>query len=258
MGRVGENLLFFREFFRTHHTTGAVLPSGRWLAAALSRYVAASPGCCDPGPGCCAPGPGPGCCSGTASTDGAGRPPKLVLEVGPGTGAVTRHIARALGPEDRFDMVELNDRFVEQLRASLQVDPVLLPIASRARVLHCSVQELPADVRYDVIVSGLPLNNFSAELVESILATLRRLLKPGGTLSFFQYIAIRHARALVSGRAERERLRGVGRALASVLEGNEVRRDWIWPNIPPAWVHHIRFQQANAVADRLDGSSDGS
>jgi len=245
MGRLSENLLFFREFFRSYHTTGSVLPSGRWLAAALCRYVAA-PGCDTPGPG---PGPGPCCCSGAAAVEGNRRPTRLVLEVGPGTGAVTRRIARALGPEDRFDMVELNDRFVAQLRASLEADPVLRPIASRARVLHCPVQELPADVRYDVIVSGLPLNNFSAELVESILSTLRRLLKPGGTLSFFQYIAIRAARAVVSGRAERERLRGVGRAMASVLEGNEIRRDWIWPNIPPAWVHHVRFPPPDAAAE---------
>ena len=111
-------------------------------------------------------------------------------------------------------------------------------------MLHCPVEELPHDRTYDVIVSGLPLNNFSAGVVEQILAALVSLLAPGGTLSFFEYIAVRRARALVSGRAERERLRGVGRAMRAVLDPYEIRRDAVWLNVPPAWVHHVRRQAA--------------
>ena len=36
--------------------------------------------------------------------------------VGPGTGSVTRRIAARLGPEDRLDLVELNETFVQRLR----------------------------------------------------------------------------------------------------------------------------------------------
>jgi phospholipid N-methyltransferase len=102
------------------------------------------------------------------------------------------------------------------------------------------VQDLPADNKYDLIVSGLPLNNFSAELVESILGKLTQLLKSGGTLSFFEYIAIRRARSLISGKSERLRLRGIGRAMDAVLSKHEIRRDAILLNVPPAWVHHVR------------------
>jgi phospholipid N-methyltransferase len=168
-------------------------------------------------------------------------PGRQILEVGPGTGAVTRHIAAAMGPDDRLHLVELNETFVAQLRSALAQDAVLQRVAGRTRLYHSPVEQLPGDVRYDVIVSGLPLNNFAVAEVEQILAKLAGLLKPGGTLSFFEYIAIRHVRALVSGRSERARLRGIGRALATVLDGHEVRRDWVWPNVPPAWVHHVRF-----------------
>jgi len=209
--RWAETRLFLGEFFRSYHTTGAILPSGRWLAAALARFV-------------------PG--------DGAAR---RVLEVGPGTGAVTRRIAAALGHEDQLDLVELNASFVGCLREALTSDPGLRPVAHRTRVLHCAVEDLPAERSYDVVVSGLPLNNFSAAAVERILGKFAELLRPGGTLSFFEYIAIRHARALVSGRAERERLRGIGKAMRAVLARHEFRRDWVWPNVPPAWVHHVRF-----------------
>jgi hypothetical protein len=27
------------------------------------------------------------------------------------------------------------------------------------------------------------------------------------------------------------------------LTGREFKRDWIWPNVPPAWVHHVRFDK---------------
>ena len=188
------------------------MPSGRFLASALSRFVG-------------------------QEHHGARR----ILEVGPGTGLVTRLIVEAVGPEDRLDLVELNGSFVRCLEHRFQTYEAFRPLAERSRVLHCPVEELPRRATYDLIISGLPLNNFSASEVEGILASLTALLKPGGTLSFFEYIAIRRMRALVSGPAERARLRAIGEVLESLLREHEVRRDWIWPNVPPAWVHHVRL-----------------
>jgi phosphatidylethanolamine/phosphatidyl-N-methylethanolamine N-methyltransferase len=206
--------LFFREFIRNYHTTGAILPSGRQLARALAHYVA------------------------EPSANG-----RRILEVGPGTGAVTHRIIAAMRPNDTIDLVELNESFVRQLEERFANDARFSPVASRSRIINSPVQDLPAAEPYDLIVSGLPLNNFSAELVESILQKLLQLLKSGGTLSFFEYIAVRRARAIVSGRADRERLRGIGRAMRAVLDTHEIRRDAILLNIPPAWVHHVRVKK---------------
>ena len=173
-GRLAESALFFREFVRNFHTTGAILPSGRFLAAALARFVANhSPG------------------------------PKRILEVGPGTGAVTRRIIRHMGRTDRLDLVELNGAFVERLDHRFRAEPAFQAVADRARVLHCPVEELPPGQSYDVIVSGLPLNNFAVADVERMLAAMTGRLAAGGTLSFFEYIAVRPARRSISGRAER-------------------------------------------------------
>jgi phospholipid N-methyltransferase len=203
--------LFIREFIRNHHTTGAILPSGRQLAGSLSRYVA------------------------EASPTG-----RRILEVGPGTGAVTRRIVAEMKPGDTIDLVELNESFFRQLEELFRNDAHFQSVAGRSKIINAPVQDLPADNKYDLIVSGLPLNNFSVELVESILQKLMELLKPGGTLSFFEYIAVRYARALVSGRADRERLRGIGRAMHAVLDKHEIRREAVILNVPPAWVHHVR------------------
>jgi phosphatidylethanolamine/phosphatidyl-N-methylethanolamine N-methyltransferase len=203
--------LFFREFLRNYHTTGAILPSGRQLAGALSRYI--------------------------AQGSSVGR---RILEVGPGTGAVTRRIIALMKPGDSIDLVELNESFVRQLEQHFKNDAQFQPVAGRSRIINSPVQDLPLEKKYDLIVSGLPLNNFSVELVESILQKLLKLLNAGGTLSFFEYIAVRRARALVSGRADRQRLRGIGRAMQAVLEKYEIRREAILLNVPPAWVHHVR------------------
>lgn len=209
--RFSNHALFFREFLRNFHTTGAILPSGRSLAIALSRFVRE-------------------------------KSPKSrrILEVGPGTGAVTRQIIAGMGQTDHIDLVELNDSFVRQLEHRFANEPAFHTVADRARVLHCPVEDLPRGETYDVIVSGLPLNNFAVIDVERILAALSDLSAPGGTLSFFEYIAIRSARSLVSSRTERTRLRGIGRALKATLDGREIRRDAVWLNVPPAWVHHVR------------------
>jgi phospholipid N-methyltransferase len=166
---------------------------------------------------------------------------RRILEVGPGTGAVTGQILRAMRHDDKLFLVERNEQFVAQLRARLANDPAFSPMESRITLMHASVEDLPEDEPYDLIVSGLPLNNFAVESVAQILEKLRRLLAPGGTLSFFEYVAVRKAKSLVSARSERDRLRRIGRIFDETLGKYEVRRDLVLANVTPAWVHHVRF-----------------
>jgi phospholipid N-methyltransferase len=204
--------VFLEQFWTRYHTTGAILPSGRRLSKALCRYAAESNG-----------------------------RPRHILEVGPGTGPATVQLARLMATnEDRLRIVELNDAFVEFLRRRFTDDPEFQQVADRCEIVHDSLQNLPTDMQYDLIISGLPLNNFSVELVESLLGCFERLLKPGGVVSFFEYIAIRRAKAAVSGRHDRERLQGIARLIDGFISGREIRRDSVLLNMPPAWVHHVQ------------------
>jgi phosphatidylserine decarboxylase len=173
---------------------------------------------------------------------GEGKGGRRILEVGPGTGAVTGHIIHAMRPDDRLVLVERNEQFAARLRARLAEEWQTGQPADRILLIHGGVEELAEDQAFDLIISGLPLNNFSVEVVEQMLAKFRRLLVPGGTLSFFEYVAVRRAKSLFSRRAERGRLRGVGRVMERMLCGNEVRRELVLANVPPAWVHHVRFE----------------
>ena len=221
------------EFRRTYRTTGTVMPSSRPLSRALARYVR----------------------QGSQSAGGNGRDDtdttagRRILEVGPGTGPVTRSIVQALRPTDRLDLVELNDAFVAALHKRFDREPPFRSVVDQVRILHQPVQDLIDEEPYDLIISGLPLNNFEVDEVEDILDVLRRLLAPSGTLSFFEYIAIRKVKAAISGSQQRRRLRGVACAVGRLLAEGEFNRDCVLTNFPPAWVHHVRNIEARGDTD---------
>jgi phosphatidylethanolamine/phosphatidyl-N-methylethanolamine N-methyltransferase len=222
--------VFWQQFRQAYNSTGAVLPSGRGLARALTRFIR------------------DGEVAGAEGTSAAGQndrdvalAPRRILEVGPGTGAVTLQIIADMRPNDHLVLVERNQEFVDHLGQRLLETPEVESRRDRILLKHASVEELPSNETYDLIISGLPLNNFDVDLVERLLTKLTRLLAPGGILSFFEYVAVRRAKALVSSPDDRARLEGIARVLGDFLAGMEIRRDLVLANVPPAWVHHVRF-----------------
>jgi phosphatidylethanolamine/phosphatidyl-N-methylethanolamine N-methyltransferase len=205
-----DQFLFFRQFRERFETTGAVLPSSRFLARAMTRPLTQ--------------------CSG----------PRRILEVGPGTGAVTGHIVREVRQDDRFDLVEINEQFAGLLKDRFATDPQYQPAATVSQVHTCPLQDFTTDGQYDVIISGLPFNNFPAELVESLVDRCLSLLKPGGTFSLFEYMFIRPLRVSVTRGPEKERLAAIERIMQARFKAQRIRRDWVFVNVPPAWVQHLQ------------------
>ena len=211
---VSEYLTFFREFQNHGVSTGALIPSGRHLARALAEPI-------------------------------RGRTqPARILEVGPGTGAVTRQLVRDVGPEDQFDMVEMNDRFVDVLRRRFDSEPDFRQVANRTRILHQPVQEWKPAKGYDFIVCGLPFNNFTVDLVKCIFRHFEELLAPDGTLSFFEYAWVHEIKRRLTTIEDRRRITQVRRVLQRYLNLHEFHQQLVYWNLPPALVHHLRFHQA--------------
>jgi len=206
---------FWRESRRHFRNTGALLPSSRFLARALASPLAAT------------------------------RPPYRILEVGPGTGSVTREILRLLQPGDRLDCVELNEHFVQRLKLCLRHDPRFIPYQGQVHVIHSPVEDLPGEALYDHIISGLPLNNFPVGLVREIFKAYSRLLKPGGVLSYFEYVLIRQIKTPFAGRRERRRLYRVGRLVGKYIRAYQVRRQQVLMNVPPAIVRHLHLNASH-------------
>ncbi len=206
-----DHALFVREFLLRHRTTGAVLPSSRSLARAITRPLEARVG------------------------------PARILEVGPGTGVFTRRIAQLMQPDDELVLVEVSDRFVEHLRRLLESDPLLQHVRGQTRLLHGAIEEVDPGEGFDFIISGLPLNNFSAAQVRLILRTLRRLAALGGTLSFFEYLWLRPIRMACAWGRERTRLRGIAAAVAAWHRRYGVGHAVVLRNVPPALVRYWQF-----------------
>src|SRR6187397_1142552 len=96
--RLAEYRVFWRQFRQAYNSTGAVLPSGRGLAVALSRFVR---------DGEAAPAAGK---NGALSQSNDPANARRILEVGPGTGAVTVQIIDDMRPQDRLVLVERNEQ----------------------------------------------------------------------------------------------------------------------------------------------------
>ena len=207
--------VFLKEVYQNFYTTGAIAPSSRWVAREFTRHMR-----------------------------GADGPGQRIVEVGPGTGAITAGIVRRLGPRDRLTLVELNDRFVDHLRRRFETDPHFRRVADQVELIHDRVEALPADASYDLVISGLPLNNFPVEVVQHLVTHLEGMLKPGGTMSFFEYAMLRQVKRAVTLGAERRRLAGVESIVQQFVRRHEHDRRWVLRNLPPAWVHHVRRSDA--------------
>lgn len=203
---------FFSEFRRHVRTTGSLLPSSRFLARAL------------------------------ASELGKPRGPCRILEVGPGTGSVTREILRRMLPGDRLDAVEINSRFIALLKRRFSQDLAFRCRRDQVELIHAGVEDLLGEATYDFIVSGLPLNNFSVAQVRQIFKAYSRLLKPGGTLTYYEYVFIRQLKTPFVNRRERRRLYRVGRVVNRYIGAYQVRRQKVLMNMPPAIVRHLRLK----------------
>ena len=201
---------FFRQFRQQYNTTGSILPSSRSLARALTRPM--------------------------RERDG----PRRVLEVGPGSGAVTREIVRQLREGDRLDIVEINAAFVDLIRRRFHEEPAFRRRGPLCHIIHAPIQEVEGEGVYDFLISGIPLNNFAPPLVEEIFGSYRRLLRPEGRLSYFEYAVVRDLkRALMP--ADRERLTALSVLLEDKIRRYQVAEELVMFNVPPAVARHFTF-----------------
>ncbi|MBF0429371.1 MAG: phosphatidylethanolamine N-methyltransferase [Magnetococcales bacterium] len=87
--------------------------------------------------------------------------PGLIVELGPGKGAVTQCLLKATPDPKRLLLVELLGEFIPMLKKKFP----------RIRVIHDSAERLPHHVRgrpVAAVVSGLPLRSLPTGMVERI------------------------------------------------------------------------------------------
>lgn len=176
---------FLRSWLEDPFAVGAVAPSGRSLAKLLTRDIP---------------------------------PGARVLELGPGTGTITREIvARGVSETDLF-LLERCARFAGLLGRNYPAATVVCGDAT-----HRHEELLPHRGSFDFIISGLPLVLFSREQKSRLIESCFELLSPAGSLYQFTY----------GGRCPLDRRLLEQRGLNARCVG------FIALNMPPAFVYRI-------------------
>lgn len=149
----------------------------------------------------------------------------VVVELGPGTGAVTGVIDDRLPPGARHVAVELDPEMAAFLQ---RAHPGLDVIEGDAVKLGALLAEQGVE-HADAVVSGLPWSLIDEDTQTSILAQIAAVIAPDGAFTTFAY---RHGLLLPAARRFR-------RALHETFEEVLVTAT-VWRNVPPAFVYVCR------------------
>ena len=147
--RSEEILAFFFELLCAPLGVGALFPSGRCLADRLTSMVT--------------PTHSP------------------VIELGPGTGVITRRLIEKGIAEERLVLIESGRRFVRCLRQHYPL----------ANVLHADASEIsvwPGGLRAGAVISALPLRTMSQERICKILRCAVQNMRSDGAIYQFTYL----------------------------------------------------------------------
>ena len=172
------------------------------------------------------------------SSIGAVSGPRRVLEVGPGTGPFTKAILKKLRAGDRFELVEINQNFCRKLEKDLLTD----------FRLHCApIEEAQLSGPFDVIVCGLPFNNFPPKLMRQIFRRMFALLKEDGELVYFEYAGVRVIKGSVMDRDGRARLKRIDTIGKSMQRKHEGKQELVLGNFPPAITYRLKGLPTDAL-----------
>ena len=179
-----DTTLFLQEWFANPQRTGSVAPSSPQLAAAMAHWLPANPD-------------------------------SFVLELGPGTGAVTDALIKRGLREDRLVAIERNPKMARLLREKFPRAQIINGDAWHLDHLLRSRREPIESV--GAVISSLPLLNFPPEEAESLTQKIRSVLEPDGNWVQYSY------------HLGKRQVRG---AASFTLRASKI----VWLNFPPARV----------------------
>jgi phospholipid N-methyltransferase len=148
-----------------------------------------------------------------------------VVELGPGTGALSTAVAHRLPKGSRHLAVELDSGMVAHLRETL---PWLEVVEGDAVNLSGLLEQAEVQ-QVEAVISGLPWSLFSTDTQRDILREVGRVLAPGAAFTTLAYL---HALGMSGARHFRERL---DEAFDEVVTTRTV-----WRNVPPARLYVCR------------------
>lgn len=180
---------------------GAVAPSSRMLACAMLRYYTQQIG--------------------------------PVLEVGAGTGAITKFLAKKVSTGQIVDVVEIMPQFAQILQKRY---------GSLLSIHHCNVLDFNPSVKYPLIISSLPLNGFAPDQVQAIIEKFLSLSEDGAILTFFEYKILQRFVPFALSSKELEQYHRTRVLIDDFISRYQFDEAVVGLNMPPAVVHYLRIK----------------
>lgn len=134
---------------------------------------------------------------------------RILIEYGPGDGALTRYLLEKMHPDARLVIIETNDHFVAALQSRFS-DP-------RLTIVHDSAENAGDICRHlgissaDYIVSGIPYSLISDSARDDIMRESARLLAKDGKLIIYQALTAISARRAIKNTVRKYFLTGRNR-----------------------------------------------
>ncbi len=108
----------------------------------------------------------------------------IIVELGAGTGAVTKGLQRKLGENSRLILIETNKKFCRRLKKDFKDERITVYNESAANLKDILDDEEIDHVNY--IVSGIPFSHLSQEDIKIILESSKSALNQGGKFIGYQ------------------------------------------------------------------------
>ena len=159
---------------------------------------------------------------------------KVVVEFGPGTGALTQGLLRLMPPDAQLLAFEINPRFLQHLRQTFS-DPRLVLINRSAVTIAAELKQLGVE-RVDAAVSSLGITLMSNDKRHAVLGGLARFLDESSVFTQYHYVhGLLPWYEIENGRVSRFRVvEWLGQYFRTI------ERKFVWRNVPPAFVFVCR------------------
>ena len=211
-------ITFFVQSIKHILQVGTVFPSSPWLARAMAHPVR---------------------CSSS---------PKRVLEIGPGTGAITRTILPSLQDGDELHLVEINPLFCRHI--DRRILRRYRPDHPQVRIdLSCdSILSARLSGRFDFVICSLPFRAFSPHQVRLVCDRLLDLVADAGVLTYMEYIGTGVVKSPFIRRPRRRELARIDRICHTFNGHFKTSRDLVLLNAPPTLVIRLAVRDREAEA----------
>jgi len=161
---------FFKGFLRNPREVGSIVPSSRFLTRRVMDC-------------------------------GRVRAARVVVELGPGTGVLTRQMLRLMRSDAKLIAVEISTDFAQVLETTL-VDPRLHVYRGSAADVEAALSAI-GERSADLVVSGIPFSTMGSGEGHRTLQAAKRVLGPEGRFVAYQFrSAVRRLAEPVFGRPE--------------------------------------------------------